>query len=223
MKAPLESFIKWLESDLTHFVSLVEEGSTVTDDTWQEGYSDFDMTIIVTTDEDKEVAAVYEWLKHNPFPDQYLFGPRLAHEFIHGSTLNDLSMKFRARTIAGIDLVSQKDEPDRETAVQIGTEGLKSAEIRYKRRLLNLAHWSQEHCQKANYPLFKDFFVLLAARIYGQTGRYPIARADVAAAIESDFSIVPLLEVTNNISQASKDEQLIALKTAIDFIRALPD
>lgn len=223
MKAPMESFIAWLESDLTHFVSLVEEGSTVTGDPWQEGYSDFDITIVVTTDEDSEMAAVYKWLKHNPFPDQYLFGPRLAHEFIHGSTLNDLSMKFRACTIAGEDLVAQKDVPDCETAFQIGTDGLKGAEIRYKRRLLNLAHWSEEHCQKANYPLFKDFFVLLAARIYGQTGTYPTARADVAAIINPVFSITTLLEVTNDISHANKADQMEAFKTAIEFIRSLPD
>lgn len=217
----MEEFVQWLESDLTNFVSLIEEGSTVTGDPWQEGFSDYDITIVVSHDEDSEMEAVYKWLSQNPFPDLYLFGPRLAHEFVEGNSINDISLKFRSRTIAGKDLIADKQAPNRDQAQILGISGLKNLEIRCKRRHLNLAHWSTEHCQKANYSIFKDFFVLTAAKLYGETGNYPTKREDVVTAMSQTTDLVPILKVTNDIRNASKSEQKVAFETALDFIQTL--
>jgi len=221
MKDKMNHFISWLESDLTHFVSLVEEGSTVTGDPWQEGFSDHDITIIISQDIDAEMAAVSNWLKHNHFDNSYLFGPRLMHEFIHGNSLNDISMKFRAKTILGKDLIAEKDFPDRQVAIDIGRTGLKNLEIRCLRRLVNLSYWTLEYAQKKNYEIFKNFFVFSGARIYGESGLYPIKRTDVAEIISQQQDISSLLYVTNNISTASKQVQEEALQTAITYIRQM--
>jgi hypothetical protein len=218
MENQMDGFIKWLESDLTHFVTLVEEGSTVTGDPIQEGFSDHDITIVVSGDIGNEMRAVYFWLEKNPFDNTYLFGPRLADEFLIGDTLNDLSLKFRSKAIAGKDLVTEKKVPDKESAIQIGTEGLKGLRIRCERRWLNLSHWSEDYSQKKNYELFKNFFVLSAAKFYGQNGVYPTRRVDVVECFTQKELAKDVLNVVNNIGLSTKQDQKIAFESIIKII-----
>jgi len=217
----MKRFTRWLESDLTHFVSLIEEGSNVAGDPWQEGFSDHDVTIVVSNDQEMEMAAVFEWLQENPFDDSFLFGPRLAHEFVHGDSLNDISLKFRARTVCGKDLVKEKDLPNRQRALDLGLRGLHKLEMPCLRRSLNLAHWTLEHAQQKNYEIFKSVFVHAAAKIYGESGVYPTTRADVAAVLSANHAMHALLAVTNNIATSTKEQQKAAFGEALILIRKM--
>ena len=154
MEDELKVLTGWLERDLTHFVALVVEGSLATGDPWQEGYSDCDLHVVVAQDIDSEIRAIYNWLEENPLGDKYLVTPRLINEYLVGdNTIHDLSLKFRSKTAAGRDVVSEKRLPDREQATNAGQEGLKHLKNRLERRWLNNAHWSDEHARHQNYPI----------------------------------------------------------------------
>lgn len=218
MEQNRKDFIRWLEHDLTHFVALIEEGSTATKDPFQKGFSDHDITIVVRSDVKSEMRAVYTWLEQCPFNDTYLFGPRLLDSFLLGDSLNDLSLKFRSQVIAGKDVVREKKYPSREKSFVIGSEGLQNLRVRCERRWLNLAHWSEQYAQKKNYEIFKNFFMFAAARLYGETGEYPIRRVDVAKQLEQSSGVENILYVVNNIGVATKEEQKNAFESAIAFV-----
>lgn len=218
MSEELKKFIAWLESDLTHFVSIVEEGSVVAGDPWQEGFSDHDLNVIVSQDTQSESQAIFNFLSDNPLGNEYLVGVRLAEEFLKGDSLNDISLKFRTKSLAGDDVVAKKRTPSQEIAYQIGREGLSNLTKRLERRWLNLAHWTTDYSQKKNYEIFKNFFVFLAAMHYGKTGDYPTTRADVARLLSDQDDVKLLLETTNGIGKASKSQQKQAIEVAILLI-----
>lgn len=218
MSTELEKFVAWLQSDLPHFVALVEEGSAVTGDPWQEGLSDHDLQIVVATDKQAALEAVSGYLQQHPLGNEYLAGVRLQSDYIVGDTLNDLSLKFRSKTIAGEDVVAQKANPDRETAMQIGSDGLTQLTVRLERRWLNLTHWTTEYAQKKNYEIFKNFFVFYSALQYGQTGHYPLTRTEAAALIPDQPAAQRILAVTNDSAHASKAQQKAAIEAAIKLV-----
>lgn len=219
MSDKLQQFLAWLQSDLTHFVAIVEEGSVVAGDPWQEGFSDHDLNVIVALDIKSEAKAVYNYLEVHPLGNEYLVGLRLANEFVTGDGLHDLSLKFRAKTLVGTDVVSDKALPSREAAISIGHEGLENLVKRLERRWLNLAQWTEDYSQKKNYEIFKNFFVFTSALYYGKTGGYPVKRADVARLLANQTAANNVLQVTNDIPNASKAEQ----KTAIEATFVLID
>ncbi|MCA9350937.1 hypothetical protein KC874_04580 [Candidatus Saccharibacteria bacterium] len=218
MDKKLQDFINWLESDLTHFAALVEEGSVATDDPKQDGYSDHDLQFVVYKDVKNEMYAVRNWLEQNPLGNKYLLGPRLFDDYLVGDSLNDLSLKFRARTIAGRDVVSEKKAPKREVAIEIGYKGLNNLIPRLERRWLNLAHWTDDYSRHKNYEIYKNFFIYYAALHYGRTGGYPVSRADVAAVIDNKQWANDVLTVTHNIAHATKEQQKTAIESATKII-----
>lgn len=165
--------------------------------------------------------AVRNWLQQHPLGDNYLLSPRVYEEFIVGDTLNDLSLKFRSRTIAGRDVVAEKLPPSREAAIKIGYDGLQYLVKRLERRWLNLAHWSNDYARHKNYEIYKNFFVYFAALHYGKTGHYPNSRADVAEVMPDQQLAHNILLVTNDIANASKDQQNLALESAIQIIQKM--
>ena len=214
----LNLFISWLQSDLTHFIAIAEEGSVVSGDPWQDGFSDHDLTIIVSQDIDSEMKATYAFLEEYPLGNEFLVGFQLAHEFTKGNSLNDISMKFRAKTIAGEDVIASKALPDREKALTMGRDGLSNLTKRFERRWLNLSHWSNEYAQKKNYEIYKNFFVFYGAYCYGKTGIYPKTRQAAAASVSDDELAERLLNVTNNIHSSSKLKQKDAIESALTLI-----
>ena len=68
----LNLFISWLRSDLTHFIAIAEEGSVVSGDPWQDGFSDHDFTTIVSQDIDSEMKATYAFLEEHPLGNEFL-------------------------------------------------------------------------------------------------------------------------------------------------------
>jgi len=218
MSNELQNLIAWLQSDLTHFVAIVEEGSVVTGDPYQEGFSDHDLNIIVAADIKSEMRAVYDYLEAHPLGNEYLVGFRLAKEFATGDSLNDLSLKFRAKTLAGTDVVLAKASPSQNAASKIGRDGLSDLVKRFERRWLNLAQWTEDYTQKKNYELFKNFFVFASALHYGKTGIYPVKRFDVAKLLSDQTAADCILNVTNNIANASKHDQKLALESAFTLI-----
>ncbi len=218
MDKKLQDLIKWLESDLNHFAALVEEGSVATNDPKQDGYSDHDLNIVVYKDVKNEMYAVSNWLEQHPLGNKYLLGPRLFEDYLVGDTLNDLSLKFRSRTIAGRDVLAEKKPPNRDKAKEIGLDGLKSLIPRLERRWLNLAHWTDDYSRHKNYEIYKNFFVFYAALHYGRTGKYPVSRADVAMVIENQQWANDVLKVTNNIAHATKEQQKLAIESATKII-----
>ncbi len=207
-----DEFIGWLQRDLTHFVSLVEEGSCATGDPIQKGYTDCDLTIVVRHDVPNEMRAVYARLAKSRIENAYRFGVRHLDEFLCGDALNDLSLKYRSKAILGEDVVSAKTAPNREVALTIGTEGLLALRARTERNWLNLSHWSAKYSQTKNYDIFKFFFVYSAAKIYGETGRYPVTRAEAAALIEPREKADAILRVVNDICSATIEDQKEALE-----------
>lgn len=215
----LQYFIDWLQNNVTHFAALVTEGSVATNDPIQPGYSDNDLQIVVYDDVMHEMQAVKEWLTANPLGDTYLLSPRLYSEYIHGDSLNDLSLKFRAKVLAGRDVVAEKEAPNQEIAQKIGKDGLTYLVKRLELRWLNVAHWSDDYARHKNYEVYKNFFVFYAALHYGKTGAYPRSRADVARTIPNKELAHNVLLVTNNIATASKAQQNVALESAITIIQ----
>jgi len=218
MSENLNNLINWLETNVSDYVAILEEGSTATGDPIQPGFSDHDITIILKNENSSTIQSISDWLEKNPFDDSYLFSTRIDEEFLLGSSLNDISMKFRARVIKGRDVVNEKQFPSRETAKQIGEEGLKGLVIRCKRRWLNLSHWTLEYSQKKNYEIFKNFFVFFASKQYGDTGIYPTTRVNVAERIPQKELALNVLRVVNNIGNSTKLEQKIAFESAIEII-----
>jgi hypothetical protein len=221
MQKELQTFTNWLEKDLTHFVALVEEGSVAAGDPWQEGFSDHDLQVIVTSSKDTESKAIYNFLEKNPLGNEYLVTVRLADDYSHGDSLNDISLKFRSVTLAGEDVVASKVLPSRDKALQIGRSGLVDLRERFDRRLLNLSHWLEDYAQKKNYEIFKNFFVYGAAYLYGKTGHYPISRSKVASKLPDQLAAQKILSVTNNILSASKDDQKSAIEASFNLINDL--
>ncbi len=211
----LQYFIDWLQNNVTHFAALVTEGSVATNDPIQPGYSDNDLQIVVYDDVMHEMQAVKEWLTANPLGDTYLLSPRLYSEYIHGDSLNDLSLKFRSKVLAGRDVVAEKALPNQDIAQQIGRDGLLALVKRLERRWLNLAHWSDDHARHKNYEIYKNFFVFYAAFHYGTTGSYPKSRAEAAACMPDEQLAKNILNVTNNIANVTKEQQNTAIVSAI--------
>ncbi|MGI9027422.1 MAG: hypothetical protein ACR2FM_01070 [Candidatus Saccharimonadales bacterium] len=214
-------FTDWLQTDLTHFVAIAEEGSVVAGDPWQDGYSDHDLTIIVSQDVQSEMKAIYSFLAKYPLGNEYLVGLRIADEFAGGDSLNDISMKFRSKVIAGEDVVATKELPDRFEALRIGSEGLTNLTKRFERRWLNLSQWSDDYARKKNYEIYKNFFVFYAAYLYGKTGEYPTTRKEVASTLSDTNRANQLLNVTNNIGSSTKEKQKFAIEAALTLIPAI--
>lgn len=219
MDARLQSFIDWLECDLTHFAALVTEGSVATADPIQPGFSDNDLQVVVYADIATEMNAVRNWLQEHPLGDTYLVSPRLYSEYIVGDTLNDISLKFRSMVLVGRDVVAEKVLPNQEIARQIGKDGLLVLVKRLERRWLNLAHWSDDYARHKNYEIYKNFFVYYAAFHYGTTGDYPKSRAAVAACMSDKQLAQNVLNVTNNIATATKQQQNRAIESAMSIIK----
>lgn len=203
----LQPFLEWLKSELLGFVAVIEEGSVAAGDPYQEGFSDHDLNVVVDTDTDKAVIAMSNYLEKNPLGNTYLISPRLYSQFLQGDTLNDLSLKFRSRVLAGRDVVAEKSEPDREEAIIQGRNGLQDLMPRFERRWLNISHWTLEYSQHKNYDFFKGFFVFAAAIHYGKTGHYPTTRVEAADLLPDQEAAEALLYVVNNIADTSKDDQ----------------
>lgn len=223
MQNELQTFIKWLNADLTHFVALVEEGSVAAGDPWQGGVSDHDLQVIVRSSKHTESQAIYTFLEKYPLGNEYLVTVRLADEYAKGDSLNDISLKFRAKVLSGEDVVATKHAPTRESAYAIGQEGLRGLPGRFERRMLNLSHWSEDYAQKKNYEIFKNFFVYSAAYFYGKNGRYPVKRADVASLFVDQNAAQSILSVTNNIGHATKPAQKAAIESGFQLINELLD
>lgn len=221
MHKELQTFISWLEKDLTHFVALIEEGSVAAGDPWQEGVSDHDLQVIVTSSKDSEAKAIYDFLKSNPLGNEYLVTIRTVGEYAKGDSLNDISLKFRSMLHAGENVIVSKALPSREIALQIGKNGLEGLVGRLERRLLNISHWTEEYAQKKNYEIFKNFFVFSAAYLYGKTGNYPKSRAEVASLLSNQDAAQKILLVTNNIMKASKENQKDAIEAGFSLIGSI--
>jgi hypothetical protein len=215
-----QGFIDWLRKDLTHFVALIEEGSAAVGDPWQQGFSDHDLQLIVSKDVNSEMKAVFAYLREYPLGNECLVSMRLTEEFVVGDTINDISLKFRAKLLAGEDMIKAKAAPDRDKAVEIGRDGLKYLTKRLERRWLNLAQWTNEYAHKKNYPILKNFFMFYAAYHYGKTGHYPKTRQETAAQV-ADPKVKLLLEMTNHIAAASKADQKTAIENALELIPKL--
>src|SRR5581483_6141867 len=157
-----QRFIKWLENDLDNFVSLVEEGSVAVGDPFQPGFSDHDLNVIVSKNKDQAVKDMSVYLTSNPLGNTYLVSPRLYSAFITGDTLNDLSLKFRSKSVAGSDVVSEKIPPSRSAILSAGEAGLIDLIPRFERRGLNIAQWDIDYARHKNYEFFKNFFVFTA-------------------------------------------------------------
>lgn len=221
MQKELRTFIDWLEKDLTYFVALIEEGSVAAGDPWQQGVSDHDLQVIVANSKEAESKAIYDFLEKHHLGDEYLVTVHLAEDYTQGDSLNDISLKFRSIVLAGEDVIVSKALPSRDTAVQIGKNGLEGLLGRLDRRLLNLSHWSEKYAQKKNYEIFKNFFVFSASYLYGKTGEYPKSRAEVANLLSDQNAAQKMLSVTNNILKATKDDQKGAIESGFILIKNL--
>jgi hypothetical protein len=132
--------------------------------------------------------------------------------------LNDLSLKFRAKVIAGEDVVTAKAAPNRKKATVIGKEGLEHLVARLERRWINLPSWSTEYAARKNYEILKNFFNFTAAYYYGKTGHYPATRSEVAALIHDQTLANKVLHATNAIGKADKSIQQEAIEAALTLI-----
>ena len=216
---PIDKLIHWLESELTHFVSLVEEGSVAAGDPWQEGFSDHDLQIIVSQDETQETQAIREYLNLNMLGNEYLVTVRLLENYLKGQdSLNDISLKFRATTLSGQNVIEDKALPDMGIALKIGQDGLDNLVGRLERRWLNLTHWDNKYAQHKNYGIYKNFYVYYSALHYGKTGYYPASRAEASSLLPNADLADNLLSVTNDIGNSTKDAQGLAITSAIQLI-----
>ena len=221
MQKELQTFISWLKKDLTHFVALIEEGSVAAGDPWQEGVSDHDLQVVITSSKDSEAKAIYSFLEKNPLGNEYLVTIRTIEEFVQGDSLNDISLKFRSMLLAGENVIDAKTLPSKEIALQIGKNGLEGLRGRLERRLLNISHWSEGYAQKKNYEIFKNFFVFSAAYLYGKNGEYPKSRSEVASLLSNQDAAQKILMVTNNILKASKEDQKNAIEAGLSLTSSL--
>lgn len=213
-----KAFLNWLQHDLTHFVAIVEEGSAAAGDPWQTGFSDHDLTVIVREDIESEMKAVHTFLSKHPLGNECLVGLRTADSFAKGDSINDISLKFRAKTIAGQDVIATKALPNRKKALKLGTDGLVQQMARFERRWINLANWTEEYAQHKNYEIFKNFFVYYGAYHYGKTGSYPTNRKEAVTTIADEDLARRLLMVTNNIGGSDKKAQKAAIEAALELI-----
>lgn len=220
MSPQLQKFVAWLESDLPGFVAIVEEGSVPSGDPWQEGFSDHDLPIAVEWDVYDAEKRIYEFLLENPLGDEYLTGVRTYDNYMStGVILDDLTLKFRSKTIGGRDVVAEKPDPDRGQAAEVGAAELAKLPVRFERCWINLAHWSVDYARRRNYERFKEFFVYWSALQYGKTGEYPVSRAAAAALLPDQAAARQLLSVTHSIATADKPQQKTALEAAMNLIR----
>lgn len=222
MSPSLQKFVHWLESDLPGFVAIVEEGSQVSGDPWQQGFSDHDLPIAVEWDVYDAEKRIYDFLLENPLGDEYLTGVRTYDNYKStGIVLDDLTLKFRSKTIGGHDVVTEKPDPDRDAAAEVGAAELAKLPIRFERCWINLAHWSGELARHRNYERFKEFFVYFSALHYGRTGHYPVSRTEAASLLPDQAAAEQLLSVTHGITTADKQQQKAAIEAAIKLIHEI--
>lgn len=175
----------WLLENITGYVALCEAGSTTAGDPWIEGRSDRDITIVVSEHTEEIEDSISFHLTEELFNDKYLFIIFSKEHFLTTHSDQDISIKFRGMTLFGEDLVSIKETPSKEFVSEIAEKGLKGMKKKFKTRLLNSGHWSENHLKDKLYPEFKHLFMYLADRQYATTGIYPRRRQDAAkAAIE---------------------------------------
>ena len=221
MDETLKQFIQWAEHSIPDFVAVVEEGSVAVGDPFQPGFSDHDISVIVQGDIEGLVSLLQKRLADYPLGDEYLVTPNTTENYCQGDTVNDLSLKFRSKTLVGEDVVAHKTKPSQEKALQIGTDGLRYLQGRIQRRLVNTPNWSLDYGRHQNYQIFKQFFVLFGALHYGKTGEYPSTRQALAEVMLDQNAATAALQVTNDIANASKDQQMEAFEMILSFIGEL--
>jgi hypothetical protein len=115
-------------------------------------------------------------------------------------------------------VVSEKLSPAEEVAANIGRSGLLDLRNRMERRWLNTVHWDLSYSQHKNYEIFKNFFVFSGAYIYGTTGDYPVTRAELAIVMPDQGAAQAMLNIVNDMSNASAKNQQQALELGRKFI-----
>ncbi len=221
--AKLGAFHSWLTAEIAGYRALCEDGSYAVGDAWVDGESDRDIAIILDSPSSEKMTSIQSYLTKSSLPDECFFTAKSTEKFLSSNKgdTHDLSLKFRGRTLLGEDLVQKKEMPPTELADKLALQKLGGIEGKMQRRLLNASFWSTAHLRTKTYPIFKNLFLGLAARRYGESGVFPRKRSDVVEAYKDLPDLRKILKVLENIRTATIAEIVEALEVATGIIRLL--
>lgn len=185
------------------FAAFVEEGSRVLHEPQQPGLSAHHVYVVTKDMSQSTQERIAETLTAYPLGDEFTVAHRSYDDFVTGIEPRDLSMKFRARTIFGQDVIAEKRTISRELALQIGRAGLANLDAPFRDKLLNTANWSIDHVRAEVYGQLKSFFDSASAAYYGIGEEYPQIREHVVNYMPNSSTGRHILDVMYSAEEAS--------------------
>ncbi len=206
---------------IQEYVSLIVEGSIVTNDKWNPTRSDYDI-IIIFDELNKEIIQKLEnTLKQIDFDDSYFFIPLKKDFFLNPrNNTYDFSSKFKSKTLYGEDLIPNKCLPNNELIYDLYSENLQNLTRRLDQRLINAGFWSEDKTRDVFWKIFKDIFRFLPIMQYYRSGIYPLSRIDTANALNSEI-LKDVVSTLDNIDNEKKENIIIIAKKLSDYLKEI--
>ena len=220
-KPELKRFHDWLIRDTSDYLSMVLHGSVAAGDPWIEGHSDCDIILVYEKDQISHFAGAQAYLKGSKFDDHFHFFPIKKNDFLApGSGTFAFSNAFRTKVLFGKDILKKKEYPKRAAAGQLFGQEIEKQKASLQIYLVN-SHKSVRKMRKEFWKLFKHTFMLLAIKIYAETGTYPKTRGEVIKLLHNPIVLRETWETLHFINDKSKEEILRAGQNLLCYLQAL--
>lgn len=216
-KPELRKFHVWLSAN-EDYLAMLSHGSTATGDPWIHGLSDYDIIIVYKKDPFQNFLKANAYLKKAKFSDDFHFHP-LLQEHLNGQGADtfSFSIKFRTKVLFGKDVLKGVRFPDREAALQSYQKAIEK-EVNHLQVFIINSHKSIGKIRKEFWKKFKHIFMLLAIKIYGETGRYPRTRQEIVKILKAP-ELKQTWQVLHHINEKSKAEILQTAQILLDYLK----
>ena len=217
-KPELRKFHVWLSTN-DDYLAILSHGSVATGDPWIPGFSDYDMIIVYKKDPLNNFIKAKAYLEKEKFSDHFHFYPLSEEQLLgKGTDTFGFSNTFRTKLIFGKDVLKRLNLPERKASLQLYQKDIEKEKARLQIYLVN-SYKSVEKTRKDFWRLFKHVFMLLAIKIYADTGKYPPTREEVVKILKSPAELVLAWQVLHKINENSKAEIFQAAQMLLDYLK----
>ena len=220
-KQELRKFHTWLSAN-QDYLAMLSHGSIATGDPWIPGFSDYDIIILYKKDQLNNFVKAKAYLEKAKFSDHFHFYPLSEEQLLgRGTNTFGFSNTFRTKLLFGKDVLKRLNLPERKASLQLYQGEIEKEKASLQIFLVNSGYKSVEKIRKEFWTRFKHIFMLLAVKIYAETGDYPKTRKEVVKRLNAPAELVDAWDVLHNLPAKSKEEILKSAQRLLEYIQQL--
>ena len=218
-KPELRKFHVWLSAN-EDYLAMLSHGSIATGDPWIPGFSDYDIIIVYKQDPLNNFIKAKAYLEKAKFSDHFHFYPLSEEQLLgRGTNTFGFSNTFRTKLLFGKDVLKRLNLPERKASLQLYWGEIEKEKASLQIFLVNSGYKGVEKIRKEFWTRFKHIFMLLAIKIYADTGKYPPTREEVVKNLKSPPELVLAWQVLHKINEKNKAEILQAAQRLLDYLK----